>query len=82
MTALKSTNNEVRTQAEQEIYRLVHLNYNEFFITIANIIASDHKDTFLRTSAASVFKRLISFKVAIALCRTVTSSSGTRSIIT
>lgn len=59
---------------------MVQSNYTEFFLTIATIIANEHKDALLRISAASIFKRLITFKVPNPPLRRMTSSFGTKSI--
>jgi hypothetical protein len=37
-TALTIQDNNIRTQAEQEIYRLVQINFTDFFHTLINII--------------------------------------------
>ena len=62
-TALTVQDNNIRAQAEQDIYRLVQINYTDFFLTLLNIIRNEQKDKLLRTGAASIFKRLIAFKV-------------------
>ena len=62
-TALTVKDNNIRAQAEQEIYRLVQINFTEFFHTLTNIIQNEQKDVTLRTGAASIFKRLIAFRV-------------------
>ena len=78
-TALTVQDNNIRAQAEQDIYRLVQINYTDFFHTLVNIIHSEQKDNILRTGAASIFKRLIAFKVMMPLFRKIKYTSGIKS---
>lgn len=62
-TALTVQDNNIRAQAEKEIYNMVQLNYTDFFQAIVDIIQNHRNDGILRTGAATIFKRLIAFKV-------------------
>jgi len=78
-TALTVHDNSIRTQAEQEIYRLVQINFTDFFQALAHIIGDGQKDMVLRTGAATIFKRLIAFKVLFRSLRIIKSISGIKS---
>lgn len=78
-TALnQSDNNDLRAQAEREIYHLTNNNPTDLFLTLATIVADDNKSTVIRQSVATVFKRLLALKVLCPPSRTIrTSCTGT-----
>jgi hypothetical protein len=73
--------NEIRSRAEQKLYQIMRRNYTDFFFTIASIVGDDKKDILLRSSAASIFKRLIACKVLLSPHRKVINFTGISSII-
>lgn len=62
--ALTTTNdNNLRSQAEREIFQLLGSNPAEMFYTCAKIVGDNSKNTQVRQSTASIIKILLTQKV-------------------
>lgn len=69
-------NNEMRGQAEAQIFQLAKSSQTDFFLTLANIIVNEQKQSVARQSAATVFRRFLTIAVPLCPLRTTRMSTS------